>query len=353
MRLKTRNLSIMAVLTFLLVIVVKVCIAIYADKIIDTIVSLENHYGYDFDVVGHIYNNYITLMKVETIGLTIGLLVGYVLISIAFFLKIQNSNNQNELYRKIFCTIFGVVNSTTIVLVMFTLFSEYVIFYTIIKFLLYTTSTLVIFDCIVTIIKSNQTILSVVKAGLTIMTLIAVVFGINMHFDEIFDSLEDNEELIQLQLDMINTYYDELIETYDIDREYIEILIAKHMYVYEEFHTNKGYLVGINNLVVEAYKYILARDNVSTLYTTLTEEQVELYTKFTSDYPLNYPLLLSLIGGLIVVVIGMLLDESPKDYYTLTNELVQQLEKAKTNLNNGLISQEEYLELKEFLFNNY
>ncbi len=348
MRKKTNALTIIAIILFLFVIVAKVCISIYIDTvIIEDIRLLESIYGADIDVIDYLYKNYITLMQVETIGLTIALLTGCLMLSITFYLKLQSGRNFSMLYKKIFGTVFAVANGTATVVALTTLFLNQELGYVILQVMFMLILVLMVIDAVVTYIKRDKSLMRTIKMSLTVSSLVALTAGIFIHCNTIYTNLDNNAKMIELQREIATKYYEENID----DEEYRNILIDQYMYTYEEFHTNKGYLIGINNLTSEAYTYILKRDNIISLTTTLTPEQKEFYAEFTKEPDLNLPLLISLGLGFLIALLAMMEKEPKKSRKNeLIEELLERLEMAQKKVVNGMITVEEYKDLKSVLF---
>lgn len=347
MKKKTNALTLIAIILFLIVVVAKVCISMYIDTIIEDIRLLESIYGADVDVIDYLYKNYITLMQVETIGLTIALLTGCLMLSLTFNIKLQAGRNFNSIYKKVFTLLFTFANGGATVVALSTLFLENEIGYVILQVMFMLILVLMIIDALITYFKRGKNLMRTIKMTLTVSSLCALTVGVFFHCNNIYVNLENNTKMIELHRELATNYYEELIE----DEEYREIMIQKYMFVYEEFHTNKGYIVGINNLTIEAYTYILKRDNIISLTTSLTEEQKEFYAEFTQETELNLPLLISLGLGFVLALVTMLEKDDKKSRKNeLIEELLERLETAQKKVVNGMITQEEYNDLKEVLF---
>lgn len=348
MKTKTRTLSLAAVILFLFVILVKVVISIYStDVIIENVIKLESFYGGEIDVVKYLYDNYISLIKIDTIGLSIALLCGCCLISFSFYLKLQNARIISKTYKKIFTTMFSIANGLCLLTSMFTLFSDYIIFYTLTMVFLLFILILVIVDAIATFISNDKNIIKSVRMVILTLSLCAAGVGVFFHFNDITTHLNNNEKMIELHYQVSEDYYSSIYE----DQEMIDNEVEKYMHAIKEFHSNKGYLVGMNNISMEGYTYILKRDNVISFTTSLTTDQKALYNTFTEPLSLNIPLLISLLGVVIVLMIGLSFSDDEKSKgEIIVEEYLTRIETYQARVKAGTMSEQEYMELKQILY---
>lgn len=348
---KIKALSIAGIALFLLVIVVKVSISLFAENvIIENILELQYIYPAKIDVLEYFYHNYLTLMKVEMIGLTLVLCTGASLITTAMYLKIASNRKRNNTFNKITSLIYSGINGITVIFVVLSIVTELIFVYDVICILVLSILTMITLDIILTFLMKRKTISKFLQCVFTSLSVITLGLGVIVHFDTIKTNIENNNNIINFHLDLIN---EELMkeEYIGISEEDKEEIKNKYMYMYEVMHDNKGMLIGLNYSTINAYKYMVARDDEFSLTTDFTVEQKELYKTYIEEETFNLPILLSLLGGLFAVSLTVATgDGSLRVRRNKIKEMLFKLKEEQEKLKNNEITEEEYLEIKKELF---
>lgn len=349
MRLKIRTISLTALILCILIIITKAFMEVFIQSVV-LINLVELVYVKSTDVTNYLYENYITLMKVDTIGLTIGVLTAAVLIGVAFYLKLTRILKNSKKYKTFFITSFSIINGLAVITTMLTLFSGEKIFYTILQYLMLAILLMILFDTIYTFIRFPKSFTKFMKTTTTTAAVVLLGLGLFIHFKDINRYIDTNNEIIEYQLEYATEYYNNL---YD-DEDYVEIMIKQHMYLYEELHTNKGLLIGVNSMVNIGYDHIVKNNNNISASDRLNEEELALYGKLAEPMTLNIPLFSALAAALCSIFFSSLVEnkyQEKKEEEII--EILKQLEDKEIELKNNKISQEDYDHYKTFLFEKY
>ncbi len=346
---KISTISLSAIILCLIIIITKAFIDFYVNAIICENLIILNYLEYD--VIGdYFYRNYISLMKIDTIGLTIAILAASVLISVAFYIKLISTVASTHKYKQTFISVFSVINGLAVVSAMMIIFTEVTIFYTILKYSIFAILIMIIIDTIYSYLKHKKSITKFLKSIATTVAIALLAVGINTHFKDINNLIDSNNAIIDYQYNLATDYYNSI----STDEEYIQLMVAKHMIIFEELHSNKGLLIGTNSVTVGAFNFVLENDGNSMLFTPLTEQEIELYTNLTQEMTFNIPLLISLFIALIALFLGTLVQQEVKEEYErIITDLLAQLEDYQIKLSNNEITQSEYESLKSLLFEKY
>lgn len=346
---KIKALSITAIILFVLAVLFKSILSIIVTNVIvEDIITLQGVYNSNIDVLNYFYNNYIVLMKLEMIGLSIVLMAGCILIAIALFLKILRRKHRNPSFTKIIAISFSVVNVITITCAILSFVIESTVIYDIIRVGILIVITLIILDFITTFIVRSKSLNRTIYFAISIASVVALFFGVMLHFDSINNQITKNNSILEYHRNYIENYYE------DYPDELKEELIDNYMYEFYEMHSSKGYLIGLNYTTLGAYKYMIARDNEFSLTTEYTVEEKALYELYIEEEIFNVPLLLSLIGGLIAAGFTITIGDG-----TLANRkkkvttLLLELSSYNKLVLNGEMTKEEYNKKKKVLIKEF
>ncbi|MFI3252217.1 MAG: hypothetical protein R3Y60_03650 [bacterium] len=352
MQSKIKSLSIAGIILFILVIIAKICTEIYITQIvIEDIRTLQGIYGSNIDVVEFLYNNYSSLMQFETVGLSIVLIAGSMLISTSMYLKILNGKKRSEKFNKITATIYAIVNFLAVFFIILSITTELEFIYNVICVLVLMIVTMIAMDIIISFIVHDKSFKKAIQFILTFASVGCLGVGVFFHFDAINVKIEQNQAMVDYHEKALTEYYEYAYE--GAPEEFINELIEKHFYLYQSFHQNKGSIIGINYTTYCAFDYMIKRDNEFSLSTDFTVEEKALYQEYVDEEYFNLPLLISLLGGLFAVAITMLTGEgSIRVRREKIKELLYQLEVLDEELKNNEITQLTYDADRKKLFDS-
>lgn len=343
---KIRVISLSALVLCLFIIIMKVFVELYIQGIVMKNLRVLNFYEADV-VTQYFHQNYISLLKIDTIGLTIALLTACVLIGIAFYLKITYDKT---LYKKIFISIFTTLNMVCVISAIMTLFSEEKMNYLIVQISVISILSMIAIDSLYTFIKKEKSLTKILKTACTITASVLLVFGINIHCNDINRIMDSNEEIIAYRYEKAEEYFYNLYE----DEQYAEILIEEYMLVYLELHSNKGLLIGSNSVTKSTYEFIIDNDGISPFYTPLTQAESEMYQKYNEEMTFNIPLLASLFIALLAVLFTTISEENEEANIKENIEMtLAKFQLYQNKLQSNEITQEEYEKYRSILFENY